>query len=319
MSGTPPHILRRRIVAALMLLAALAVVVVLVATVTGGDGGDGGGDGGGGAEAQAGTSATTAARSTGGGDGRAAAERAVIVDPTTRRDMGEPGPPRAVPILMYHVTTDPPADAPFPDLYVSAAEFREQMQALHDAGYVGVTQQEVWDSWHRGGPLPARAVVVSIDDGYHSNYAYARPVLRGLGWPAVLNLKVGNLHEPTYGLTGGQVRELIAEGWEVDSHTIEHPDLTTVDDAQLRRELQESRRRLQRAFGVPVNFFCYPAGRYDERVVAAVEAAGYLAATTVNPGLAEPDEAARFALNRVRVNAGVSGATLVSQLAGLGA
>ncbi|MDW5592903.1 polysaccharide deacetylase family protein [Conexibacter stalactiti] len=305
MSGVPPHILRRRIVALLVLVAALLLVVVVVARVLSGEDGP--------QTARAGETTATTTRAA-----RRAARRAAV-DPTAARDMGEPGPARPVPILMYHVTTDPPADAPFPDLYVRASEFADQMQALHDAGYVAVTQQEVWDFWHRGGPLPARAVVVSIDDGYHSNFANARPVLRRLGWPAVLNLKVGNLHEPTYGLTDGQVKQLIADGWEIDSHTIDHPDLTTVDAATLAREIGESRRRLQKAFGVPVNFFCYPAGRYDDAVIAAVEQAGYLAATTVNPGLAEPDDSARFALNRVRVNAGVSGASLVGQLQGLGA
>jgi peptidoglycan/xylan/chitin deacetylase (PgdA/CDA1 family) len=305
MSGVPPHILRRRVVALLLLAAALALVVAVFARVIASSDQP--------SSARAGETTATTARAA-----RRAARRAAV-DPTAARDMGQPGPARPVPILMYHVTTDPPADAPFPDLYVRASEFADQMQALHDAGYVAVTQQEVWDFWHRGGPLPARAVVVSIDDGYHSNYANARPVLRRLGWPAVLNLKVGNLHEPTYGLTDGQVKQLIADGWEIDSHTIDHPDLTTVDAATLAREIGESRRRLQKAFGVPVNFFCYPAGRYDETVIAAVEQAGYLAATTVNPGLAEPDEGARFALNRVRVNAGVSGATLVGQLQGLGA
>ena len=307
MSGVPPHILRRRIVALLVLAAAFALVVALVAKVAGGDD-----DGGTRASAASATTRTTAAA-------RRAARRAAPVDPTAGRDMGRAGPPRPVPILMYHVTTDPPANAPFPDLYVRASEFAEQMEALRDAGYVGVTLQEVWDSWHRGGPLPARAVVISVDDGYHSNYAYAAPVLRRLGWPGVLNLKVGNLHEPTYGLTPGQVRALIAAGWEVDSHTIDHPDLTTVDAATLEREVADSRRRLQRAFGVPVNFFCYPAGRYDDAVIAAIERAGYLAATTVDPGLASPREGDRFVLDRVRVNAGVSGAALVDQLRALGA
>jgi peptidoglycan/xylan/chitin deacetylase (PgdA/CDA1 family) len=317
MSGTPPHIVRRRFVALLLLAAALAVVVAILAKVASSD------------PSTAHAGATAANPASGGRRGGATPANPAsggrrggarpAASPTAGRDMGRPGPPRPVPILMYHVTTDPPANAPFPDLYVRASEFQEQLQALRDAGYVAVTQQEVWDFWHRAGPLPARAVVVSIDDGYHSNYANARPILRRLGWPAVLNLKIGNLHEPTYGLTPGQVRELLAEGWEVDSHTIDHSDLTTVDPAQLAFEVVESRRRLQRAFGIPVNFFCYPAGRYDDAVVAAVEQAGYLGATTVNPGLAEPDEGARFTLNRVRVNAGVSGASLVSQLQALGA
>jgi len=192
------------------------------------------------------------------------------------------------------------------------------MHALKQAGFVAVTEQEVWDSWHRGGPLPARAVVVSVDDGYHTNWTNAAQVLKQMGWPGVLNLKVGNLHEPSYGLTEGQVRQMVADGWEIDSHTVNHPDLTTVDAARLRYELVESRRALQRMFGVPVNFFCYPAGRYNDTVIAALRAAGYLGATTENPGLAQPDQDP-YVWNRVRVNRGVAGSTLVDQLHQLGA
>src|SRR5579875_843648 len=44
-------------------------------------------------------------------------------------------PPPAIPILMYHVIEAPPANAPFPGLYVTPATFAAQMAALHDAGY----------------------------------------------------------------------------------------------------------------------------------------------------------------------------------------
>src|SRR5204863_8559028 len=95
----------------------------------------------------------------------------------------------------------------------------------------------------------------------------------------------------------------IHAGWEVDSHTMTHPDLRTVQGARLRSEVAGARRWVNRAFGVPANFFCYPAGDYDAHVIAAVKAAGYRAATTVKEGLAAPDDPP-FELPRIRVNAG---------------
>lgn len=348
---TRSQILRRRLTAALVLVLGVAVVAALVAGAVGGSrapsadagtaadaagggdadrraGGRGGasgrGDAGKGAGGRGGGAGGASSGAGAGGAGDQQAPGGTQADgggeaPTVRRDLGRPGPPRPVPILMYHVTTEPPAGAPFPDLYVTRAEFADQMEAMADAGYVAITQRELWAAWHEGGPLPRRPVVISIDDGYRSNYLYARPVLRRLGWPAVLNLKVGNLHEPDYGLSERMVRELLADGWELAAHTIDHPDLTAVDAATLRREVAGARRQLQQRFGVPVDFFCYPAGRYDDRVIAAVEAAGYLGATTVEPGLAEPDPDGRFTLRRVRVSNGRSGASLVAELAGLGA
>jgi peptidoglycan/xylan/chitin deacetylase (PgdA/CDA1 family) len=304
-SPTPPY--RRRRALAVGGLAVVFVAAVLVVVVTLGS--DGGGSGGGGR-----ATASSAAHGGASGASRTTASAAT----GARRDMGAAGPPRPVPILMYHVVSDPLSGSPYPDLYVPRAQFQDQMQALQRAGYTAVTLQEAWDSWHAHGPLPRRPVVVSFDDGYHSHFTNALPVLRALGWPGVLNLELKNVRSD-YGLTVVQVRALIAAGWELDSHTIDHPDLTTVGAAMLQHEVADSRAELRRRFGVPVNFFCYPAGRYNDAVIGAVRRAGYLAATTTNAGLARPGETDRFTLARVRVGNGVSGASLVAQLASLGA
>jgi len=222
------------------------------------------------------------------------------------REQAQPQPQPAVvvlrvPILMYHVIDDPPAGAPWPLLYVSASEFASQMAWLDRNGYTATTLTEIWRNWHRGGSLPRRPVVVTFDDGYRSVFENALPVLRDLGWPGVLNLKVDNVGAP-WGISERYVRKLAAAGWELGAHTITHPDLRTLDDAALERELAGSRAQIGKRFGVPVGFFCYPAGRYDQRVIAAVRRAGFLGATTTNEGLATADHP--FELKRVRVSRG---------------
>ena len=224
-------------------------------------------------------------------------------------------PAERVPILMYHVVNTPPPGTAEPELWVSRQDLQAQMGWLAAHGYHAVTLQDVWNAWHHGGLLPSRPIVVSFDDGYTSHLTNALPVLRAHGWPGVLNLQV---NQTRYDLKPDAVRALIAAGWEVDAHTYSHPDLTTVDDQQLRHEIADARVQLRRTFGVPVNFFCYPAGRYDTHVIDAVRAAGYLAATTTTAGLAAPADPP-FELPRVRVNGsdGVEG--MVTNLTGAGA
>jgi peptidoglycan/xylan/chitin deacetylase (PgdA/CDA1 family) len=207
-------------------------------------------------------------------------------------------PKAAVPILMYHLVNTPPPDTAEPELWVPRADFEAQMKYLADQGYHGVTLQQVWDAWHKGGLLPSKPIVISFDDGYHSQYSNAFPILRSHGWPGVLNMQVNQLRED---LKPDEVKAMIAAGWELDAHTISHPDLTTVDSSQLDQEVTGSRQQLQRQFGAPVNFFCYPAGRFDATVEEAVKAAGYLGATTTQLGVAKPDENP-YELPRVRVN-----------------
>jgi peptidoglycan/xylan/chitin deacetylase (PgdA/CDA1 family) len=218
-----------------------------------------------------------------------------------------------VPILMYHVVSAAPARVANAQLWVDRGVFAAEMRALRRAGYHAITLRQAFDAWERGGPLPRRPIVLSFDDGYLSDYTHARPTLRRLGWPGVLNLELRNLGKG--GITEHQVKSLIASGWEIDSHTLTHPDLTTVDDARLRTELAGSRRAIRRRFGArAAEFFCYPAGRYDARVVAAVRAAGYRGATTVDEGLGARGEA--YTLKRVRVNAADTAKTLLSRLSG---
>lgn len=207
----------------------------------------------------------------------------------------------AVPVLMYHVLAEAPDDAAYPDLYVSPQEFRAQLAWLDRHDYEAVTLTDVWNAWHGRGRLPARPVVISIDDGFRNTHSVGLPALRAHGWPGVLNLALSHLG-PSWGLSEGRVRGLLRAGWELGSHTLTHPDLTRLNDTQLRREVAGSKHALERRFGVPVSFFCYPAGRFDARVVAAVRRAGFRGATTTLDGYAVREEA--FALRRIRVSGG---------------
>jgi peptidoglycan/xylan/chitin deacetylase (PgdA/CDA1 family) len=203
-----------------------------------------------------------------------------------------PGP---VPFLMYHVIGEPQPGAPFPELYVSVADFEAQVDWLDRQGYEAVTQATIEDGWEKGAPVPPKPIVLTFDDGYLGQYTDAFPILRRHGWVGTLNLKAEGSD-----LSDRQVQKMIDAGWELASHTIGHLDLTTLDPATLKHELADSRTQLRRRFDVPVDSFCYPAGRYDDTVVAAVRAAGYESATTTDPGLA--DKSDPFSLKRIRIS-----------------
>jgi peptidoglycan/xylan/chitin deacetylase (PgdA/CDA1 family) len=253
----------------------------------------------------------------GGGGGATAPPTApvrhqVAVGPIHRAVVHVPPSHAAVPILMYHVIGTPPASAAYPGLWVSGRDFQAQVDALARAGYRAVTLDTVLDAWRGRARLPAHPVVLSFDDGYLGQGRVAGPILAARHWPGVINIVLANLGTPG-GISPTRVRELVRAGWEVDAHTLTHRDLTALGPADLRHEIAGSRAALRRRFGVPVDAFCYPAGRFDAAVEAAVRAAGYRAATTELPGAARPAND-RFALPRLRVDGGESAAALVSQV-----
>jgi peptidoglycan/xylan/chitin deacetylase (PgdA/CDA1 family) len=290
------QIRRRRLSAALVVAAIAAVVVIVVLAAGSGKGAH---------------AVIAAPRSSGSAARRAGARASSPVSART----GPPGT-RAVPILMYHVIAAPPAGAPFPGLYVEPAEFAEQMHALVSAGWHAVTLDQVEEYWRRGVSLGAgKPIVISFDNGYNSQYTQALPVLRSLGWVGDENLQLSGLPPSQGGLGAGQIRGLLAAGWELDTQGISHADLITLDAEALHNQVAVARATLQRRYHVPVNWFCYPSGHYDATVIAAVKAAGFTGSTTVVPGWAHPDDDP-YRLHRLRVLGGTSGRGLLELVDG---
>jgi peptidoglycan/xylan/chitin deacetylase (PgdA/CDA1 family) len=296
---------RRRTLAGLsLLLVAGAVVAVALAS-----GGGSGGSSRSASDAAVSGSGHVSKGSGSGGSSTSSAAHGTVTGAAT----GRPGTER-VPILMYHVINPPPAGAPFPGLYVSSSEFSAQMQALANAGYHAITQDQMWAYWKRGVALPAgKPIVVSFDNGYQSQYTNALPVLRRLGWLGDENIQLTGLPPSQGGLSETQVKGLVAAGWELDTQGISHADLIALNATQLAEQVAGSRKTIQQRYGVPVNWFCYPSGHYNATVIAAVKSAGYTGSTTVVPGWAGP-ESDPYRLPRLRVLGGTSPESLLSEL-----
>ena len=234
---------------------------------------------------------------------------------TTSRTTAQRGT-ATVPILVYHVINSQPAGSSAnPALYVPSDTFTSQMAALKANGWHAVTLDKLEANWTRGVSLGSgKPIVITFDNGYASQFTSALPVLKGLGWVGVLNLQVTGLPPSEGGLTDAQIRGLIAAGWELDTQGMSHADLPSLDPAQLNTEVVTARQTLHVRYGVPVNWLSYPSGAYNTTVIEAVRAAGYVGATTVNPGWAGPQQD-RFRLPRLVVTGGTTASALLAQIA----
>jgi peptidoglycan/xylan/chitin deacetylase (PgdA/CDA1 family) len=201
-------------------------------------------------------------------------------------------------ILCYHaVSPDWPAD-----LSVTPEGLREQLSYLLRKGYRPTTFVQAVS-----GEAPTNAMAVTFDDAFASVRERALPVLRELGilatvfvptayvdqsppmvWPGI-DRWVGGPHEGELTcMSWNDLRALLAEGWEIASHTRTHPRLTEIDDETLRSELVESREDCARELGTPALTLAYPYGTYDERVKAATKEAGYVAAAALEMKRPDP-------------------------------
>ncbi len=85
-------------------------------------------------------------------------------------------------------------------------------------------------------------------------------------------------------MTAEELRELVAAGWELGAHTLGHVDLSQLDYAAARREIEDSCTALTALSGAEVRTLAYPFGHYGPVAVAAARDAGLLAAVTTGSG-----------------------------------
>ncbi|MDX2177850.1 MAG: polysaccharide deacetylase family protein [Candidatus Sumerlaeia bacterium] len=202
-------------------------------------------------------------------------------------------------ILMYHYLGGAPAGHGHPALFVPPEVFRDQLAGLRGMGLRSVLGPEV--DAGLGTPALERTVWLTFDDGMADNFEPGLRLLKDAGMTATFFI----IAERSLGGAPGhmdlaQLRELLAEGMEVGAHTLTHPRLPTLGDAELRREVADSKARLEDALGAPVPSFAYPYGAYCDRSVRAVQEAGFrVAVSTIRGNRNGPGD--RFLLRRVMV------------------
>jgi peptidoglycan/xylan/chitin deacetylase (PgdA/CDA1 family) len=86
-------------------------------------------------------------------------------------------------------------------------------------------------------------------------------------------------------LKNHQVRKLIVAGWEIGSHGSQHRDFWQLKPDEIYSEVVESKKALEKRFGIPIKYFSYPKGRYTPQIVTVVKQAGYTLAVTMDDGL----------------------------------
>jgi peptidoglycan/xylan/chitin deacetylase (PgdA/CDA1 family) len=216
-----------------------------------------------------------------------------------------------VPILMYHRIdlVKPTLPAITQRLTVDPRVFTKQMLWLKRHGYHAVSQLQLFEALEHGAPLPPKPVMLTFDDGYRDVLGKASPVLKRLGMPATAYVITARISggDPSF-LTWGNLHALEQRGVTIGSHTVHHLELPSLSDGAALAELRDSRALLERKLGHPVQWFAYPAGAEDARVVALVRQSGYVLAVTTQPGTSQ-DASDPLELHRYEVldSTGVTG------------
>lgn len=178
---------------------------------------------------------------------------------------------------------------------VTHTNFVAQMNCLKQTGARGLSVSEALADEARN----SHGVCITFDDGCATDLSVAAPVLREFDFNATFYVVAGFTGRRGY-LAREDVRELSALGFEIGSHSMTHPYLSDLTNAELNTELSHSKTLLEDLTGKPVKHFSCPGGRWDEHVVAAAQSAGYATVATSRIGR-NGRNANRFALRRIAV------------------
>lgn len=195
-----------------------------------------------------------------------------------------------VAVLGYHNFSK---TKPVSEMLMRTEEFRSQMEYIRNAGLRVISMQEFLD-WRLGNlQLPARCVLITLDDGWKSVYTEAYPILKEYGYPFTLFLYTNYLSGRGESMTPAMIREMQKNGATIGSHSTSHFYPKTWKETEengeaaytalMDAEMGDSFKKLTSLFG-PIKTYCYPGGYITQPMVDRLPSYGYLAAFTVVPG-----------------------------------
>lgn len=215
-----------------------------------------------------------------------------------------------IPILMYH-KVGPTA---YSQYWVTTDMFGRQMRALKAYGYTAVILNDAMECRAGIRSLPAKPIVITFDDGYKDLLTDAYPQMVSAGIETATSYVItGRVGTDNSWDTGDNNPVIPLMSWddilylwhtgriEIESHTLTHPDLTTLGASALSNELVNSATDLQAHLGFRPRYLSYPYGATNSTVRKAARAADYFAAV-VSYGGVEATCANKWQLSRVEMD-----------------
>jgi peptidoglycan/xylan/chitin deacetylase (PgdA/CDA1 family) len=113
-------------------------------------------------------------------------------------------------------------------------------------------------------PANNKFVIINFDDSHESDYTYAKPILDKYRFKAtffeVCNWIEAGYHDEDISTTWQQIAALQQDGMDIQAHTMTHPNLNKLSQADLDYEIGQSKQCLEN-HGINATIFAYPGGR----------------------------------------------------------
>ena len=176
----------------------------------------------------------------------------------------------SAPILLYHAVGEPVEIEWPPSLILPASLFEAHLQYLTREGYKVVSVEELVSLLQNGGNLD-KVIAMSFDDGYRNNHTDALPLLKKYNAKASFYVVHRDIGKTIY-MDNDRLLDLLANGMEIGSHTINHAPLALIDPKYLPWEVGSAKKFIEKNLdGYNLKGIAYPNGGYNAKVIEAVK------------------------------------------------
>ena len=179
-----------------------------------------------------------------------------------------------IPILLYHdfVTTLPSNDPDNFNYINTPKSFEENVKTLLENEYTFISFQELNDAYNGKIPLPKKPILLTLDDGYHSNYQYIYPILEKYNIKAAIFIVTDNIGKTIDGkkyLSWQQCKTMQDSGLvEIFSHSKRHLFYDKLSIRTIRDDVKNSYKEIEKYLGKKqLKVFAYPYGAYTKETV----------------------------------------------------
>lgn len=167
-----------------------------------------------------------------------------------------------VPIFMYHFVLDDYGENPDVENFIKPSTLEAQLKYIKENNYEPIFINEIEHLENYTKP-----VALTFDDVFVYFYDNAYPLIKKYNIKVTLNIIADYINGENY-LTIEQIKEMLDSGLvSVESHTLTHRELIYLSDEEKKKEILDSKQKLDDLFDINVSTLCYPVGKYNDTVI----------------------------------------------------
>ena len=233
-------------------------------------------------------------------------------------------PTKKIPVLVFHrIVPDKVKKAKYPDDEWVASEsvFADMMKYIYDNHY-NVISIEEFNKWYDGKmEFPKKTIVITIDDGYLTDYAIAYPILKKYNFKFTSFIIGSKVQEKTidckytklkdyekypYARMGKDIIDKMHDeypNWSFQGHSYDlHYMKNGIAAINLKTpdELKKDFKKLSKTF--KFNILAYPYGAHNDNAKKILKKTGYTMAFRFGPPKYATRNDDRYAISRIKIN-----------------